>query len=122
MSDSQGRYIAPGETLASAQIASAARTTTGAGSSFDTNGIDAIKGLLEVTASSGTPTLDVKLETTADGTNYYTVGTFTQKTGITAPDSKVFAPLGTLSRWAWTIAGGTPSVTFYITATTDRDN
>ena len=120
--DSQGRYVPQDEALTTAQLASAARTTTANGTAFDTADVESINGSLVVSAASGTtPTLDVILQTTADGTNYYTVGAFTQKTEITAAEAKVFGPLGTLSRWRWTIGGTTPSFTFAITATVDRD-
>lgn len=121
--DSQGRYIQPEESLAAAQVASAARTTTGNGTAFDTADIDSITGAVAVTASSGTtPTLDVTLQTSADGTVFYSVGSFTQKTTTTAAETKVFTGLGSTSRWAWTIAGTTPSFTFSIVATVDRDD
>lgn len=121
--DDKGRYVPDAETLAAAAVASAARTTTGTGSAFSTAGVDNIIGVLTVTAASGTtPTLDVTLETTADGTNYYTVGSFVQKTGTATADSKVFGDLGSSSRWKWTIAGTTPSFTFAITASADRDS
>lgn len=121
--DSKGRYIPDDETLAAAAVASAARTATATGTAFDTDNLDSITGTLTVTAASGTnPTLDVTLETTGDGTNYYTVGAFTQKTAAATADAKVFGPLGALSRWKWTIGGtDTPSFTFSISATADRD-
>lgn len=61
------------------------------------------------------------LQTTVDGTNYYTVGSFTQATGTTT-EAKAFGPLGSSSRWRWTIGGtDTPSFTFAIASTVDRD-
>lgn len=43
-------------------------------------------------------------------------------TDLTA-ETMVFGPLGTSSRWAWTIGGtGSPTFTFAIAATADRDN
>jgi hypothetical protein len=61
------------------------------------------------------------LQTTADGTNYYTVGSFAQLAAAGA-EAKVFGPLGNTSRWRWTIAGtDTPTFTFSIAATVDRD-
>jgi hypothetical protein len=120
--DDKGRYVPDAETLSGAAVASAARTATGTGTAFSTAGLDNITGTLTVTAASGdTPTLDVTLETTADGTNYYTAGSFTQKTTTATADSKVFGDLGSSSRWKWTIAGATPSFTFSISATADRD-
>lgn len=121
--DSKGRYIPDDEALAAAAVASAARTATAAGTAFDTDNLDSLTGVLTVTAASGTDELlDVRLETTGDGTNYYTVGAFVQKTAAATADAKVFGPLGALSRWHWTIAGtDTPSFTFSISATADRD-
>jgi hypothetical protein len=121
--DDQGRYVAPEETRAGQQVASAARTATANGTAFDTSDVDEITGSVVVTAASGTnPTLDVILQTTADGTNYYTAGSFTQKTAITAAEVKVFTGLGSLSRWKWTIGGtDTPSFTFAISATFEKD-
>lgn len=121
--DDQGRYIAPEETRAGQQVASAARTTTANGTSFDTSDVDEITGAVTVTAASGTnPTLDVILQTTADGTNYYTAGSFTQKTAITAAETKVFTGLGSSSRWRWTIGGtDTPTFTFAVVATFEKE-
>lgn len=121
--DSQGRYIAPNESSTSAAVASAARTTSSNGTAFDTTGVNAINGTLVISARSGTnPTLDVVLETTADGTNYYTVLAFPQQTATTTGVSRVFGPLGSLSRWKWTVGGtDTPSFTFALSGTVDRD-
>jgi hypothetical protein len=121
--DSQGRYVTPAETPSAAQLASAARTTSTNGTAFDTSGVDSVSAALVITARSGTnPTLDVVLETTADGTNYYTVLAFPQQTNTTTGVARVFGPLGSLSRWKWTVGGtDTPSFTFAITAGVDRD-
>lgn len=119
--DDQGRYYEAESTRSGQQVASAARTATANGTAFDTSDVDEITATLTVTAASGTtPTLDVTLETTADGTNYYTVGSFAQKT-TSATEAKVFTGLGSLSRWKWTISGTTPSFTFAITSTFERD-
>lgn len=119
--DSQGRYIAPEESVTGAQLASAARTTSSNGTAWDTSGVDEVTAAFTVSASSGTnPTMDMVLETSADGTAYYTVGSFTQKTTTTAAETKVFGPLGDLSRWKWTVGGTTPSFTCAIVATVDR--
>jgi hypothetical protein len=120
--DDQGRYVAPEETRAGQQVASAARTATANGTAFDTSDVDEITATLAVTAGSGTDELlDVILQTTADGTNYYTAGAFTQATGVTS-ESKVFTGLGSLSRWRWVIAGtDTPTFTFSVAATFEKD-
>lgn len=120
--DSQGRYVKGNETSTDAAVASAARTATGTGTAFSTAGLDSINATLVITAASGTtPTLDLTLETTADGTNYYTAGTFPQQTTTNAGVSRVIDGLGATSRWKWTIAGTTPSFTFAVSATAERD-
>jgi nitrate/nitrite transporter NarK len=123
-SDSRGQYYASEESNSDAQVASAARTATGTSSAFATADTDHLTATLVVTAASGTtPTLDVTLETTADGTNYYTVPvTFPQQTGTTTGVARVFGSLGATSRWKWTIGGTTPSFTFSIAVTADRDD
>lgn len=121
--DAQGRYVPPAETSTDATVASAARTATGTGTAFSTAEIDSLSATLVITAASGTtPTLDLTLETTADGTNYYTAGTFPQQTTTNAGISRVVGDLGATSRWKWTIGGTTPSFTFSVSATADRDN
>lgn len=68
--DSQGRYIAPGESRTAADVS---------------------------------------------------VGSFDQLTN-TGAEARVFGPLGPTSRWRWTIGGtDTPSFTFSIASTVDRD-
>lgn len=121
--DAQGRYIPPDETRAEANVASAARTATANGTAFDTSDLDSIEATLAVTANSGTDeSLDVILQTSVDGTNFATVAAFTQKTG-TGSEAKVFGPLGGTSRWRWTIGGtDTPSFTFSIASTLNRDD
>jgi hypothetical protein len=122
--DERGRTEPADEDLALADLASAARTTSTNSTAFDTTNIDSINGTLIVTVVSGTnPTLDVILQTTADGTNYYTVAAFTQQTDVNTGLAKIFGPLGDTSRWAWTIGGtATPTFTFSIASTVDRDN
>lgn len=115
--DEFGNYVSPDTTLVAGSVASAARTATGNGSAFDTTSFNSIEGFLTVTAASGTtPTLDVRLETSLDaGTTWSTVAAFAQATAATTKN-KVFGPLGDSCRWAWTIAGTTPSFTFSVAA------
>lgn len=123
--DDQGRYYASNEPLAagSGSLASATKTATGSSAAFSTADMDSVNVLLVISAASGTtPTLDLALETTADGTNYYSAGTFPQQTTTNAGISRVFGDLGATSRWTWTIGGTTPSFTFAITATADKDD
>lgn len=105
-------------------VSSAARTVNG-----DTGPLDGFGGLtglriqLDVTAAAGTsPTLNVVLEDTLDGTNWNVVGTFAQKVAagreiVNILPSKVesasFSPLfANRLRVRWTVAGTTPSFTF----------
>lgn len=112
-----GNYVSADTTLVAGAVASAARTASGNGSAFETVRTNSIEGYLAVTAASGTtPTLDVRLETSLDaGTSWQTVAAFAQATAVTTKN-KVFGPLGDSCRWAWTIAGTTPSFTFSVAA------
>lgn len=99
-----------------------ARTTSGASGAFETppgkNGKIAV--LVSVTASSGTtPTLDVSIEWSQNGTSFYPsdpADTFTQITG-TAPKFKLFDAKANYYRVVYAIAGTTPSFSFGVSAT-----
>jgi hypothetical protein len=121
---SGGKWYNDPERASRADVASAAKITTGTGSAFDAEDADAILGTLTVTAHAGTtPTLDVALETTVDGTNWYTVGAFPQVGDANlAATGRAFAPLGNQARWKWTIAGTSPSYTLSIAVSEKRDN
>lgn len=120
------RWYQSVERRSDADVASSARTTSGTGAAFATESAFSALATLTVTAASGTsPTLDVRLETTADdGASWYTAGSFPQQTAATtAPHpARIFAPLGSQARFAWTIAGTTPSFTFGVTVSADRDD
>ena len=123
--DRLSRWYQDVERRTDADVASAARTTTATGTAFNCDSAFTVLASLNVSAASGTsPTLDVRLETTADGgTTWYTVGSFPQQTGVTAtPVARVLAPLGSQARFAWTVAGTTPSFTFGVTVSADRDD
>jgi hypothetical protein len=69
---------------------------------------------LDVTAASGTtPTLAVIVEDTIDGTNWDTIASFTQATGITR-EVKRISNLSRYIRIKYTIGGTTPSFTFCV--------
>ena len=120
--DRQGRHYEDEEARSDAAVASAARTATATATAFNTEDAQALKATLAITAASGTtPTLDVTLETTVNGSDWYTVGAFAQKT-TTDEDAKAFGPLGDQCRWKWTIGGTTPSFTFSITAEAEREH
>lgn len=62
---------------------SAARTAAFTGTPVEIGGVKTVMLQLDVTAASGTtPTLDVKVQTTVDGTNWCDVGAFAQATAV----------------------------------------
>lgn len=68
---------------------------------------------LDVTAVAGTtPTLDVVVEDTIDGTNWYQVAAFAQKTAPGRELLRVATPFADTLRVRWIIGGVSPSFTF----------
>lgn len=120
--DARGRFYSGSENRSEADVASAARTTTGTGTAFNTDDIVTLVATLVISAASGTtPTLDLTLQTSADGgTSWQTVAAFAQQTGTTAGVWKVFGPMGSTCRWSWVIGGTTPSFTFAVSTTDKR--
>lgn len=112
-------------------VASAARTATGNSDPFylsDVGG-EYLRVALVVSAASGTsPTLDVVVQDTLDGTNWFTVGTFTQATAATSQAINIVATdngsptvsnnavVGRQLRIKWTVGGTSPSFTFRVDA------
>jgi hypothetical protein len=99
-----------------AVVASAARTSTGnSGALACEKGLN-LNLLVEVTASSGTtPTLDLTIEWSMDGTNFavaQAADSFTQITAATVRAVKQFPVKAPFFRLVWTVAGTTPSFTF----------
>jgi len=68
---------------------------------------------LKTTAVSGTaPTLDVKVQTSYDGTDWYDEGTsFTQITAVITPAVRKITNFGNYVRLVFTVGGTTPSFT-----------
>lgn len=96
-------------------VASAARTTSGNSGTLDAESFGVASLLLDVTAASGTtPTLNVTVEESDDGTTWRQVGTFAQKTAV-SNERKSFAISAPKYRVTWTIGGTTPSFTFSVT-------
>lgn len=103
-------------------VTSAARTATGQSASTRVQRV-AVSGkvglILNCTAASGTtPTLDISIEWSADGTTFYAAqaaDTFTQLTAA-GGGAKSFDVKGPFYRVKWTIAGTTPSFTFTVDA------
>lgn len=72
---------------------------------------------LAVSAASGTnPTLDVIVEDTLNGVNFYTIATFAQKIGTAVEIKRIAetAPFADKLRVSWVIAGTTPSFTLEV--------
>lgn len=97
---------------------SLARTASGNAATVAGLGVQTtLRVQLDVTAASGTtPTLDVVLEDTIDGTNWNTVATFARKTAAGREVINVTTPFTGDVRARWTVAGTTPSFTFSIQA------
>ena len=96
-------------------VASGARTSNGDTGilSVRYNDFENLRCQLDVTAASGTtPTLDVVIEDTIDGSNWNTIGTFAQKTTTGREVINITIPFAGRVRVRWTIGGATPSFTF----------
>ena len=104
-------------------LESAARTTTAAGTAV--TGFAAARQLvlqLQVTAASGTlPTLDVVIQDTVDGTNYQTIATFAQKTGVSREVIRLTSAFTDNLRVNYEIGGTTPSFTFNVITWADSN-
>lgn len=97
-------------------VASAARTASGDSGPLSGYGpAQTLRAQLNVTAASGTsPTLDVVIEDTLDGTNWNAVGTFAQKIATGREVINVTTPFADRLRVRWTIGGTGPSFTFAV--------
>lgn len=97
-------------------VASAARTASGNSGALSGYGPpQTLRAQLEVTAASGTsPTLNVLVEDTLDGTNWNTVGTFAQRTAVGREVINITTPFADKVRVSWTVGGTTPSFTFSV--------
>jgi hypothetical protein len=97
-------------------VASGARTTSSNSGVLSGFGDwSKFRAQLAVTAASGTtPTLDVVVEDSFDGTNWNTVATFTQKTAAGTQAVDVTGLFSDQLRVRWTVGGTTPSFTFSV--------
>ena len=95
--------------------ASKAETATVTGAWIEAGRRGVARLTLDVVAKAGTsPTLDVDIETSDDGTNNVrTVASFTQKTDV-GSERKCFAGLDRFVRMKATLGGTTPSFTFSV--------
>lgn len=101
-----------------ALVASLVRTASGdSGSLAGFGGVTTIRAQLDVTAAAGTtPTLNVVIEDTLDGTNWNVVGTFAQRVAAGREVINITTPFSDTLRARWTVGGTTPSFTFKIDA------
>lgn len=99
-------------------VPSAARTASGDSGVLDGWGVaNTARVQLQITAFAGTsPTLDVVIEDTLDGTNWNVVGTFAQKTGTGREVVNLSTPFADRLRARWTVGGTSPSFTFSVLA------
>lgn len=104
-------------------VSSAARTVTGNSSTLSGYGtIKQLRAQLNVTAASGTtPTLDVLIQDSLDGTNWNTIGTFAQKTTTAREVINITTPFADRVRILYTIGGTTPSFTFDVIVASEVD-
>lgn len=97
-------------------LASAARTASGnSGTQAGLAGAPKLRAQLNVTAAGGTsPTLDVVIEDTLDGSNWNTIGTFAQKTAAGREVINVTNPFADTVRARYTVGGTSPTFTFSV--------
>lgn len=96
-------------------IASAALTSTATSSAIAMTNIQACAFSVAVTAISGTPTLDVVVQETVDGTNWYDIYHFERITGTGNWNSPMIPIKGQSIRYVRTVGGGSPSLTNSVT-------
>lgn len=94
----------------------AAHTASGTGDAVELGPFTTLRLVVTTSAVSGTtPTLDLTVETSHDGSTWRSHGTLAQITA-TGTQRKSFGGLDRYARLAWTVGGTTPSFTFGVTA------
>lgn len=94
---------------------SAARTTSDAGAAIDLGDRGTLRLSLAVTAKSGTkPSLHALVETSADGSTWRQLGSFTAVNDATGSERRSFPGADRYVRLRWVISGTTPSFTFSV--------
>lgn len=107
-----GRYA---NTLA-VSFGSATLTATAASNVIELGDRNSLRLDLVISAASGTsPTLDIAVQTSPDGTTWTTVASFSQQTTTTTGVHKLFGPIDRFVRCNNVLGGTTPSFTFQIT-------
>ena len=100
------------QSVSTTDIPSAPITTTTTSANIATTNIQSVSFLINVTATSGIgQTLDVVVQETLDGTNYYDVYHFERITAVGQYYSPVMRLSGIGYRYVRTVAGTTPSFT-----------
>jgi hypothetical protein len=121
--DSTGTRLLPGRALTSGSTGGSPGhsdalaipspiTANGQTAWFDSQDIATITAIVTVAGPvTGTaPTLDIVVETDdGAGGSIRSLGSFTQKTAITAAERKTFAGVDRRYRFRWTVGGTTPS-------------
>lgn len=98
-------------------VESSARTMSGDSGllSGSPGGISSpLRAQLNVTDASGTGTLDVVIEDSLDGSNFFVIGSFGQKTTSGLEVINVTIPFTDQLRVRWTIDGSDASFTFSV--------
>lgn len=106
-------------------VAKAARTVTGNSGWVDIGDARELIAQLDAAAGTGTaPTLDVKFQTSFDGTDATAIdvptGSFTQVTTVASAQIKSLALVHRYVKVLWTVAGTTPSFNFGVYLTVRR--
>ena len=94
-------------------------TANGQGNTFDLGDLGqlSIVSYLDITAASGTtPTLNVIVQDSPDGTIWDTLLTHTQQTGAAINTQRTNGAIGRYIRVSYTVGGTTPSFTFTVSA------
>ncbi|NCX94689.1 MAG: hypothetical protein EBX40_08435, partial [Gammaproteobacteria bacterium] len=107
--------LVAGATLQAGATTDITSATLGAGTvnsiNVSTANIQASSFAIYVTVIAGTPTYDVDVQETMDGTSYYTIYSFERITGTGQYYSPVIKHSGSGLRYVRTVGGTTPSVT-----------
>jgi hypothetical protein len=115
MSSLQSKFRADGRSWVEEPVVflgSAARVASVDSAAFEMGGHTTLRLDLDVTAIAGAPTLDVTMQTSKDGATWRTLGTFAQKTGISA-ERKSFGGCDRYVRASCVLGGtGGPGATF----------
>lgn len=116
MSYNRGGGLVRAEGIGVLGAAQSGVTGAGATGSIEVGARHTLRLRLDVTIASGTtPSLTVSVQTSSDGSSWYTVESFAAKTAVGA-ESKAFSGLDRFVRLQWGAPSGTtPSFSFAVT-------